>query len=56
MVWIHGGGFRSGSGEIPGGYGAARVVVVSFGIDWAPLAFLRTRPWGLVQRVLACWI
>ena len=25
-------------------------------IDWAPLAFLRTRPWGLVQRVLACWI
>ena len=56
MVWIHGGGFRSGSGEIPGEVMARHgVVVVSFNYRLGPIGFfahpaLGARP----QRVLAC--
>jgi len=40
MVWIHGGGFRSGSGEIPGEVMARHgVVVVSFNYRLGPIGF-----------------
>jgi para-nitrobenzyl esterase len=41
MVWIHGGGFRSGSGNIPGGVLAVQdVVVVSLNYRLGPLGFM----------------
>ena len=65
MVWIHGGGFRSGSGEIPGEVMARHgVVVVSFNYRLGPIGFfahpaLDSAPasFGLLDMVLALnWV
>ena len=65
MVWIHGGGFRSGSGEIPGEVMARHgVVVVSFNYRLGPIGFfahpaLASTPasFGLLDMVMALnWV
>ena len=65
MVWIHGGGFRSGSGEIPGEVMARHgVVVVSFNYRLGPIGFfahpaLDSAPasFGLLDMVMALkWV
>jgi para-nitrobenzyl esterase len=65
MVWIHGGGFRSGSGEIPGEVMARHgVVVVSFNYRLGPIGFFahpalgaRAASFGLLDMVAALeWV
>ena len=65
MVWIHGGGFRAGSGRIAGQEFAARdVVTVSFNYRLGPLGFFshealgsREANFGLLDMVLALqWV
>ena len=65
MVWIHGGGFRAGSGRIAGEVFAARgVVTVSFNYRLGPLGFFshealesREANFGLLDMVLALqWV
>ena len=65
MVWIHGGGFRAGSGRIAGEALASRnLVVVSFNYRLGPLGFfshealkLREANFGLLDMVLALrWV
>lgn len=65
MVWIHGGGFRAGSGRIAGEAFAARgVVTVSFNYRLGPLGFFshealdsREANYGLLDMVLALqWV
>ena len=65
MVWIHGGGFRAGSGRIAGEVLAARnLVVVSFNYRLGPLGFFshealdsREANFGLLDMVLALrWV
>lgn len=65
MVWIHGGGFRAGSGRVAGEALAARgVVTVSFNYRLGPLGFFshealesREANFGLLDMVLALqWV
>ena len=65
MVWIHGGGFRAGSGRIAGEALAARgVVTVSFNYRLGPLGFFshpalesQNANFGLLDMVLALqWV
>ena len=65
MVWIHGGGFRAGSGRIAGEALAAQdVVVVSFNYRLGPLGFFshealnaREANFGLLDMILALrWV
>lgn len=65
MVWIHGGGFRTGSGRLPGEVLAAEeVVVVSMNYRLGPLGFLahdalphRSANFGLLDMIAALdWV
>ncbi|MBM4238762.1 MAG: carboxylesterase family protein [Gammaproteobacteria bacterium] len=65
MVWIHGGGFRTGSGRLPGEVLAAGdVVVVSMNYRLGPLGFMahealpnRTANFGLLDMIAALdWV
>ncbi len=65
MVWIHGGGFRTGSGRLPGEVLAAEdVVVVSMNYRLGPLGFMahealpnRTANFGLLDMIAALdWV
>ena len=65
MVWIHGGGFRAGAGDVPGELFAARdVVFVSINYRLGPLGFFshpaigsRVANYGLLDMVMALeWV
>ena len=65
MVWIHGGGFRAGSGDVPGELFAARgLVFVSINYRLGPLGFFshpaiggRVANYGLLDMVMALeWV